>query len=28
LCELGRDPHPYSASEIADALFNTDGTEK
>jgi hypothetical protein len=28
LCELGHDPHPYRASEIGEALFNTDGTEK
>ena len=28
LCALGLDPHPYTAQEIAAALFNDDGTPK
>lgn len=28
LCALGKEPNPYTPSEIADALFNPDGTPK
>jgi hypothetical protein len=28
LCALGLEPHPYTAQELAEALFNPDGTEK
>ncbi len=28
LCALGVEPNPYSILEIADAVFNPDGTEK
>lgn len=28
LCALGLEPHPYTAQDLAEALFNPDGTEK
>lgn len=28
LCALGQEPNPYTAQDIAEALFNPDGTEK